>query len=434
MPPDDLFGPLDQGETKPLRLGKSGRVGAFTDNMRLPIHRWFRYSAGFQAEWAERIIGGTAQSDKILDPFAGCGTALLAAQKVGRDAYGLERHSFVQKIARIKLRWHEADSSIARVSTDIVRKAKELRTGIYLAESDLLDRCFSEPNLRQLYALKAAWSEYEFANEATREYIWLGITCVLRQCSHVGTAQWQYILPNKSKARVAEPFAAFLEQMSTIAKDIAIAESIYRGVRVEIMDADARIMTPIEDKSIACVVTSPPYPNNYDYADATRLEMTFWGEVKNWSDLQVAVRSKLIRSCSQHSAAERLELDRLIKQESVAPIRAKLDEVCQRLAEIRETKGGKKTYHTMVAAYFADMAQVWMELRRVCRPGAQVLFVVGDSAPYGIHVPVDEWLGELALAAGFESYSFEQTRARNIKWRNRKHRVPLKEGILRVCG
>jgi hypothetical protein len=63
-----------------------------------------------------------------------------------------------------------------------------------------------------------------------------------------------------------------------------------------------------------------------------------------------------------------------------------------------------------------------------------VCFVVGDSAPYGVYVPVERWLGELALAAGFHSYSFEKTRDRNVKWKNRKHRVPLKEGRLWVEG
>lgn len=31
------------------------------------------------------------------------------------------------------------------------------------------------------------------------------------------------------------------------------------------------------DQKANLVITSPPYPNNYDYADATRLEMMFWG-------------------------------------------------------------------------------------------------------------------------------------------------------------
>lgn len=104
------------------------------------------------------------------------------------------------------------------------------------------------------------------------------------------------------------------------------------------------------------------------------------------------------------------------------------------LALEREQHGGRKSYHTMVVAYFHDLARTWLALRRACAPGADILFVVGDSAPYGVYVPVDRWLGELALAAGFDSYGFTKLRDRNLKWKNRKHRVPLHEGILHVKG
>ena len=60
--------------------------------------------------------------------------------------------------------------------------------------------------------------------------------------------------------------------------------------------------------------------------------------------------------------------------------------------------------------------------------------VVGDSAPYGVHVPVEKWLGELATASGFDSWHFTKIRDRNVKWHNRKHRVPLHEGLLLVQG
>ena len=73
-------------------------------------------------------------------------------------------------------------------------------------------------------------------------------------------------------------------------------------------------------------------------------------------------------------------------------------------------------------------------LRRVCASPSEVCFVIGDSAPYGVYVPVIEWFGKLALAAGFESWTFEKLRDRNIKWKNRKHRVPLCEGHLWVRG
>jgi hypothetical protein len=42
--------------------------------------------------------------------------------------------------------------------------------------------------------------------------------------------------------------------------------------------------------------------------------------------------------------------------------------------------------------------------------------------------------GKLARAAGFDTWTFEKLRDRNIKWKNRKHRVPLCEGHLWVRG
>ena len=101
---------------------------------------------------------------------------------------------------------------------------------------------------------------------------------------------------------------------------------------------------------------------------------------------------------------------------------------------VREDHGGKKHYHTMIAAYCRDIAQVLRQLRHVCRPGPHMCWVIGDSAPYGVYAPIEKWIGELALAAGFTSYRFDKLRDRNIKWKNRKHRVPLKEGLLWIEG
>jgi hypothetical protein len=124
----------------------------------------------------------------------------------------------------------------------------------------------------------------------------------------------------------------------------------------------------------------------------------------------------------------------LIGTPILEPIRKEIREVCEQLESERDKHGGKKTYHTMIAAYFHDMARVWQALRRVTSKNSLVCFVVGDSAPYGIYVPVHRWLGEMAVAAGFQSFWFEKTRDRNVKWKNRKHRVPLLEGRLWVKG
>ena len=86
---------------------QSARSGSFVDNMRLPINRWFRYSAGFSAEWAESVIRELGQNGSvtILDPFAGSGTTMLAAAKARARSYGYESHPFVCRIANAKLLW-----------------------------------------------------------------------------------------------------------------------------------------------------------------------------------------------------------------------------------------------------------------------------------------------------------------------------------------
>ena len=178
------------------------------------------------------------------------------------------------------------------------------------------------------------------------------------------------------------------------------------------------------------VITSPPYANNYDYADATRLEMTFWGDINGWADLQDNVRKHLVRACTQHVSKLGDSIDGILSNPRLAVIKTELLEVYETLKKERLNHGGKKNYHLMIAAYFNDLADVFHSLRNVTSDNCKMCFVIGDSAPYGIYVPVDKWLGRLAVSAGFSDYSFEKLRDRNVKWKNRKHTVPLHEGRL----
>ena len=41
------------------------KPGSFTSNMSLPIHRWFRYSAGFSAQWVKDLISKKANENDI---------------------------------------------------------------------------------------------------------------------------------------------------------------------------------------------------------------------------------------------------------------------------------------------------------------------------------------------------------------------------------
>jgi hypothetical protein len=407
--------------------------GSFRKNMALPVHRWFRYSAGFSAAWAEREI--EARQDKqdvrVYDPFAGSGTTLIAAQRVGADARGIESHPFVARVAKAKLRWG-ADIEVLTARAESVVKLAG-RGALPDPLPDLLGKIFEREHLRRLLGLREALLLVSEQDEVD-ELLWLALVAILRACSPAGTAQWQYVLPNKTKLRVANPVDAFQAQVAHMAMDMRFMQALpsVGDARVEV--ADARDTSRIPDGWANLVVTSPPYPNNFDYADATRIEMTFLGEIASWGELQGTVRRHLIRSCSQHMA--RYDATAVLEDELLKPIGEELRDVYEQLDAVRKGKGGRKAYHSMVVAYFHDLAACWHSLRQVVADGGEVLFVIGDSAPYGVHLPVERWLGELALAAGFEDYTFTKLRDRNISplWRSRRHAVRLHEGILRVAG
>ena len=71
---------------------------------------------------------------------------------------------------------------------------------------------------------------------------------------------------------------------------------------------------------------------------------------------------------------------------------------------------------------------------RVLRPGRQFVLVLGDSAPYGVHVRTDEIMGELARAVGFSEHEVTVIRARGGKWsgNSQRHKVPLRESIVTI--
>ncbi|HVA46553.1 MAG TPA: hypothetical protein VNH11_09280 [Pirellulales bacterium] len=368
---------------------------------------------------------------RVFDPFAGSATTLLAAEMQRVECRGIDAHPFVAQIARAKLDWRSSSDAYREKTHEMRRIAKKTKPDVS-GYPPLIYKCYDESTLADLDCLRRAYSEVLDASPASR-LAWLTLVSILRPTSKAGTAQWQYVLPKKQKRSPQDAFSAFDQCVRTFHSDMLVGESLI-GSRACFEEADARSCGPVPDRWANLVVTSPPYPNNYDYADATRLEMSFMREVSGWGDLQDKVRRYLVRSCSQHVPEKAVDLDEVLASAELAPIRAEIEPVCRKLAEVRMTKGGKKTYHLMIACYFRDLALVWQSLRRVCTSDSHVCFVVGDSAPYGVYVPVIPWLGALAEAAGFGPHRFEQTRDRNVKWKNRKHRVPLQEGRLWVEG
>jgi hypothetical protein len=418
--------------------------GTFADNMKASIHRWFRYPAGFSYSLVEEAFKKyiVSKSCIVLDPFVGVGTTCVCAKKYGIPSIGVEAHPLIAWIARVKTYWDFDFKYLKKYVNQILFEINRVIEGSkdidVTNKPPLLQKCFDKEKLSQLYALKN-YSE-KISDERVRDIFILALLSTLRRVSKAHTG-WPYILPKKERKKVPDVLQTFQSQLKMMISDLeAVVTEDNKKTPADIIMDDARRLSCFIDKEIDFAFTSPPYLNNYDYADRTRLELYFLspfkidGEIINtssWSDLTRQIRSKLIVNVSHQAVELGLPEGLLPSFEIPEHIREKLIDISERLRREKALHGGHKDYDIMVVAYFNDMFETLKEVYKVMKPDAYYLLVLGDSAPYGVHVPTDVLLAQIALGIGFSSAKIGLLRTRGEKWKSApKHRVPLRESMV----
>ena len=313
----DIFDEDVEAKEVSPKIQVIGHTSNFLNNMRLPIHRWFRYSAGFSAEWVKWLLAERDGSElRVLDPFVGSGTTCLACDEMGVPSYGIEAHPFVYRVAQAKLNYAtdpERFISKAERAFAFARKATA-QTEHY---PDIIGKCYGLETLGYLDRFRQA-VEFEHDGSPEAGLLWMALVSSLRAVSEAGTAPWQYVLPGRRKTIPPPPEVTLHKAVQMIVADIRFMARRARPLAKLQVD-DARKCATVPDGWATLVITSPPYANNYDYADATRLEMAFMGEIRGWGDLQETVRRHLVRACSQHVPPNSVNLDKSWNRQNSLP-------------------------------------------------------------------------------------------------------------------
>lgn len=419
--------------------------GTFKDSLRAPVHRWFTYPAGFSYKAVEHSIRRfhVLPGQTIYDPFMGSGTTNVVAKTLGINSYGVEAHPFVYRIAQTKMNWSiERDEVLAfiKVAHGEYARLSQSYEPAFVQEQfpELVLKCYPDNILAGLLALRTLVLERPLRDDL-RIFFHVVVTALLREVSTAATG-WPYIAPNKQKVTSLDKdvLAEFSNLARRMVGDIeAIKEwsnGRYQHTTHTLIYGDSRDTTDsIPNASADHVFTSPPYLNNFDYADRTRLELYFWGEAKTWGDITRDVRDRLMTSATTQIARSdpRYELSADL-QEDCPEVAEFVATAVAELAERRLHKGGKKSYDLLVTGYFNDIHQIVRDVYRVLKPKTKALFVLGDSAPYGVHIPTDELIGKIGLGVGFTDYQIELLRARGDKWKEnpQRHSVALRETIV----
>jgi len=174
-------------------------------------------------------------------------------------------------------------------------------------------------------------------------------------------------------------------------------------------------MEPVGDESCSLCVTSPPYLNNFDFAEMTRMELYYWRYAGSWHEITERVRRRLIVNTTTVPSDLKRAQSRFSETLS-DDLRMQLQPIIDALKEQRLIRKGRKDYYLLVYPYFSQMQSVIREVHRVLKPESMFHLVVADAALYGIHIPTERLLAIEMQENGFEVQKIERLRDRGGRW------------------
>jgi len=411
--------------------GQRGIGAVYGTSRHESFARWFRYPAGFSPE-ALRIAVDAAQitnGARVVDPFCGSATTAFALPAEVAFAAGIEAHPLIAELGALKLRRAPRHPDGLREAARHI--ATDAAPGDVEREPYLLRRCFNPDTLAALVGLRDRLvAERRSAWAAHLRWALLG---TLREVASVKVG-WPYQRPNQSRqAPFDDPAARMVIRADRIADDL---ETGPRPPRGQVIRGDARTPDAWRRAARASVfdacVTSPPYLNNYDYADATRIELFFLGKITSWAKMCSTVRSGMVVATTQQSR-RRVAQRALASLERAHPeVHAHTMPTLEALVTERRRRERGKEYDQVLPTYLADIARVLARLHEHSRAGARSAWIIGDSAPYGVHIDTPALVRDLAVSTGFADAAIQKLRSRGLRWQTNgtRHRVPLVEQLV----
>lgn len=421
-----------------IENGNLATLSTSLDNKKMPVHRWFCFSPGFShalVETAFNYFGLVGNDSLVFDPFIGSGTTGVVGKHLDVNVIGNESHPFLYKIAKAKTNLkvnHRLLKEITDCTLDIARN--RWKNANLSDEPALLRKCYSTDNLKKLVTLRELCHS-EKMDGKHRSFLFLIISALLSRCANVGISipyvSWS------SKRIPQDPFVLFKKTAEIVEEDLNNTLQWKNNSTVKIYRHDSRVLSKkIKRDSIDVVFTSPPYLNNFDYGEALKVYTYFWKIAKNWNDITKRIRKKSITCSTTHykngkftcGDPKQMLGDGLLHN---APKSSK--KIMEKVKQINNAKNGrKKSFDILTTLYFKDMFEVLKEMHRVLKEKGLAFLVIGDSAPYGVYIPTDSFLGDLAIESGFLKYTLETLRNRGAKWVNLKyrHKLRLRESLL----
>jgi len=392
---------------------------SFQANKTRPVYRWYKYKEAFSASLVEYLFHkyGIA-SGRILDPFAGSGTALFAASSLGMDADGIELLPIGHEIVTAK---RILDAEFTPEDFDRLRQWVEWRPWekstirCPLPELRITRRAYPETTKE---AIEKYLGACQHENKRVQTVLRFALLCVLESISYT-RKDGQYLRWDHRSGRTQGkkrfdkgPIPSFAQAISEKIREILAdaaptaptglfpTERVAGEIRLY-NGSCLHILPTLSDNRYDAIITSPPYCNRYDYTRTYALELALLGT--NEQGL-AKLRQEMLSCTVENRAKDLLTINPRWTSALAAADEQSLLQTILKYLDGQKAQGALNNngIPRMVRGYFYEMACVIFECARVLKPHA-VLFMVNDNVRYaGAGISVDMILSDIAETLGFQ--------------------------------
>lgn len=398
------------------------KLVSFQANKNRSVYKWYKFKEAFSADLVEYLLYKyRIPRGRILDPFAGSGTALFATADLGYDADGIEILPIAQQI--IECRRFVA-FGIDDTAKDILkfwrdsRPWKRAKTIKSLNELRITAGAYPKETAAEI---EKFLSQIEQESSGIAELLKFVLFCVLESVSFTRKdgqfLRWDHRSGRGAnntfnKGRILSFDEAVTQKLDEIIGDIENFnnnlndllnnfEDIQKGdIRLK-KGSCLEILPKLDSELYNAIITSPPYCNRYDYTRTYALEHALMGMTE---EEQTALRQRML-SCTVESRTKELTTfnSNWTKAISICGNHPLLQGIIGYLEYQR--KDGKLNNNgipRMVRGYFYEMACVIQECFRVLKNDG-LMFMVNDNVRYaGASISADLILSSVAESLGFK--------------------------------
>lgn len=336
------------------------------------------YPAKFVAELPRALLNilPVPQGTVVLDPFCGSGTTLVECQRLGIPSAGIDLNPIACLMARVK-----TAKLAPGLVTSIEKVIGEARSMPLPSIPPIpnLDHWF-EPLIQQVLArLTTAIAS---APEAHRDIFRLALSSIIVRVSNQDSdTRYAAVQKDGTPEKV---FAAFLRSAQRVSD--VLASRNYKLSPTKVLEADTLSVKPAQlTQRVGLVITSPPYPNAYEYWLYHKYRMWWLGfDPLAVKEREIGARAHFFKR-DRHTAAD---------------------------------------FNRQMSGTFALLQKVMVE-------GGFACFVVGRSRIHGEIVDNARIIEEVGRSAGFQRvFSAERVLSANRKSFNLSHANIKTETVL----